>query len=340
MARSSPWGAGVSRRVAIYIALGLLTCLTLWGSLYVGPGDVSDPRLGPQFLALRGLRIAAAFLAGAGLAVGGVLVQGLFRNPLASPSIIGTTAGATLGGQIALLLWQSLSGLSLMQYVAPEMILPLGCICGALVALGLLFSLYRDQGDTVMLLLMGFLLSALFLALSGLVTSIAQERWELARAMIAYALGDVSGAGPRHVALGLPLVASGVLAAYFWGRPLDLMLSGEEEAASLGVDVATVRRYCILWTATLTAAAVSLGGNVGFVGLVVPHALRPLLGVSHRRLVPACALLGGTFLVACDALTRGLGTKSEIPLGVVTGLLGAPIFLSLLLRSRNELSHG
>ena len=330
----------MTRRSATHMALWLLLAITIWISLHVGPGDESDPVMGRHFFELRGLRIAAAFLAGAGLAVGGVLVQGLFRNPLASPSIIGTTAGATLGGQLALLLWQGLSGLSLLKHLAPELILPMGCMAGAVVALSLLFALHRNDGDTVMLLLVGFLLSALFLALSGLVTSIAQERWELARAMIAYALGDVSGAGPRHVALGFPLVVSGVIAAYLWGRPLDLMLSGEEEAASLGVDVVTVRRYCILWVAALTAAAVSVGGNLGFVGLVVPHALRPLLGVSHRRLVFGSALLGGTFVVACDALTRGLGTKSEIPLGVVTGLLGGPMFLSLLLRSRNELSHG
>lgn len=291
-------------------------------------------------MALRGQRIAAAFLAGAGLSVGGVLVQGLFRNPLASPSVIGTTAGATLGGQLSLLLYQTLATSAVLQAVSPELIQPLGCIVGAAAALSLLFALHRSDQDLVVLLLMGFLLSSLFLAMSSLVTSIAQERWELARAMIAYALGDVSGAGIRHIYLAGPLVVAGVVAAFLWGRPLDMMLSGEEEAASLGVDVGVVRRYCVMWTAALTAAAVSLGGNVGFVGLVVPHTLRLLLGEGHRNLVPASALLGGTFVVACDTLTRGVITTSEIPLGVVTGLLGAPVFMYLLMRNRGELGHG
>lgn len=323
-----------------YSALSMLAGLVVWGSLWVGPGDLNDTQLGDQFLALRGLRVAAAFLAGAALAVGGVLVQGLFRNPLASPSIIGTTAGATLGGQMSLLLWHSLANATLLQWVPPELILPFGCMAGAVAALLLLFSMHRGGEDLVVLLLMGFLLSSMFLSLSGLVTSIAQERWELARAMIAYALGDVSGAGLRHVSLAGPMVAFGVMAAALWGKPLDMMLSGEEEAASLGVDVSRVRKYCILWTAVLTAAAVSLGGNVGFVGLVVPHVLRPMVGVDHRRLVPASALLGGSFLVACDALTRGIATTSELPLGVVTGLLGAPMFIVLLMKSREQISHG
>jgi iron complex transport system permease protein len=220
------------------------------------------------------------------------------------------------------------------------MFLPLGCVAGALAALLLLLLVHRAGDDLVVLLLSGFLLSALFVALGGFVTSLAQERWELARAMIAFALGDVSGAGLRHVALALPLVLCGGIAAFLWARPLDMMLSGEEEAASLGVDVRAVRRWCIVWTAILTAAAVSIGGSIGFVGLVVPHALRPFVGVAHRRLVPAAVLLGGSFLVLCDALSRSVPARTELPLGVITGLIGAPAFLWLLLRTRREVAYG
>lgn len=323
-----------------YAALILLTALVVWLSLVLGRADEGDAQLGDVLLRLRGLRVVAAFLAGAALAVGGVIVQGLFRNPLASPSVIGTTAGATLGGRVAIWLLHAALSAGAAQYVLPEMVLPIGCLAGALFALFLLLTVHQGSDDLVMLLLIGFLLSSLFLALGGFVTSLAQERWELARAMIAFALGDVSGAGIRHVAMALPLVLGGTAAAYLWGGPLDLMLSGEDEAQTLGVDVTALRRYCVIWTAVLTAAAVSLGGNVGFVGLVVPHALRRFVGVSHRRLVPAAALLGGAFLVACDLITRIAPTTTEMPLGVVTGLIGAPLFLTLLLRSRRESFDG
>jgi iron complex transport system permease protein len=180
------------------------------------------------------------------------------------------------------------------------------------------------------------LLSALFVSVEGFVTSLAQERWELSRAVLSFALGDVSGVGPRQLWLALPLVSVGVALAWSWSAPLDLMLSGEEEAASLGADVQVVRRWVVVWTAILTAAAVAIGGNVGFVGLIVPHALRRFVGLQHRRLIPAAALGGGTFVVACDVLSRVLPGRSEVPLGVITGILGAPTFLWLLLKHRRE----
>jgi iron complex transport system permease protein len=150
----------------------------------------------------------------------------------------------------------------------------------------------------------------------------------------------VAGAGRRQILLAAPLIAAGVLAAWAWARSLDLLLSGEEEAAALGVDVAATRRWLTIWVAVLTGAAVSVGGNVIFVGLIIPHALRPLIGVQHRRLIPAVALGGGTFVLACDILARIIPTRAEIPLGVVTGIIGAPVFLMLLARSRRELAHG
>ena len=329
------------RRSGIYVFLGLLTVATSVGSLYVGTGDLDNASLADTFLTLRALRTAAAFLAGAALAVGGVLVQGLFRNPLASPSVVGTTAGAMLGGQLVLLMFQALLNQSgILQTVPMDMLVPLGCTVGAFIALSLLFILHRTGDDLVVLLLFGFLLSHLFLAFSGFITSLAQARWELARAIVSFTLGDVSGVSLRQVQFVAPLVGVGMAAAYAWGNTLDIMLSGEEEAQTLGVDVAVVRRYVVLWTAVLTAAAVSLGGNIGFVGLVVPHSLRPFLGVAHRGLVLGCALLGGCLVVACDTLTRAIPSSTEIPLGSVTSLVGGPLFIYLLFRSRKELHDG
>jgi iron complex transport system permease protein len=155
--------------------------------------------------------------------------------------------------------------------------------------------------------------------------------------MVSFTLGDLGGSGQRQVLLALPLVVIGCVAAWFWGRPLDLMLSGEDEARTLGVDVRSVRLWTITWTAVLTAASVSVAGNIAFVGLVVPHALRPFVGVGHRRLIPAAALGGGCFVVACDVFSRSIPGQADLPLGVVTGLVGAPAFLFLLMRTQRRL---
>ncbi len=306
--------------------------LAVAAGLLVGHGDLS-----PVFLELRAGRIACAGLAGAALSVAGVLMQGLFRNPLASPSVLGTTSGAALGGQ-AVLLAHGLVAAALPAWLVPEMALPLGCLLGAGCSLMILLLIARrvlaSGGDAlVAVLLTGFLLTSALAAMSSLLTWLGQERWELGRALIAFTLGGVDGKGLRHVLLATPLVVIGIAAAWAWGRTLDLLLAGEDEAASLGVDVVTARRWILAWTAALSAAAVAVGGGVAFVGLVVPHALRPFTGVGHRRLIPAAALGGAAFLILCDALCR-LTPGAELPLGILTSLIGAPVFVVLLLRWR------
>ena len=309
-------------------------------SLLIGASSLEDDSLVSTLLTLRAARGGVAYLAGAALAVAGVIVQGLFRNPLASPDLLGTTAGASFAGKLSLLLLQALTAHLHLSGIEPEAILPLGCLAGAAVALVVLLWIVRATPDTLILLLSGFLLSSLFLSMGSFVTSIAQESWELGRAVISFALGSVTGAGARQLAMIAPVTAIGTAFALLWARPLDLMLSGEDEARVLGLDVARARRWCIAWAALLTAGAVAVGGNVGFVGLVVPHGLRSLVGVAHRRLLPASALGGGAFLLACDMLARSVPSRTEVPLGVVTGILGAPLFLWLLLRSQREQGDG
>ena len=319
--------------IAVLIAL-LVGAVAL--SLMVGAASLADAGLRSALLELRGLRCGAAALAGAALAVAGVLVQGLFRNPLASPSILGTTAGANLGGQVALFAHGALAGV-LPLWVAPEMELPLGCLVGAGLALMLVLAFAGRGEDTVAILLAGFILSTLFASIGAFLQAQTQESWLLGRAMLAFALGGVDGKGLRHLALAAPLVLAGIAAAWVWGRHLDLLLSGEDEAAALGVEVASARRWILAWTALLTAAAVALAGGIAFVGLVVPHALRPFTGVEHRRLVPAAALGGAAFLVLADTAARCL-PHGEVPLGVVTGLIGGPLVLAILVRMRRELA--
>jgi len=316
----------------------LLTALAMLivMSLAFGPGSLADPALRATLLTLRASRLGSALLVGAALAVAGVVVQGLFQNPLADASVLGTSSGAVLGGEVALVATELLVGRHGAYGIPPDVVLPLGCMAGAIFSLSLVLAFARRSSDILSLVLTGFLLSSLFLSLGSLVTSIAQDRWELGRAVVAFALGDLTGDGPEHVALAAPLVFAGIAACWFWGKPLDLLLCGDEEAASLGVNVSQVRRCCVLWVAALTAGAVTIGGNIGFVGLLVPHALRPLLGVNHRRLVPIAALGGGVFVAACDLVVRVLPARGVVPLGVVTGLVGAPVFLVLLVRGQKR----
>lgn len=314
------------------VLLGLLALGSVLG-LLVGEGDLADPTLQEAFLRLRAWRLGNTVLAGAALAVGGVLVQGLFRNPLASPSILGSTAGASLGGITVLLLWDTLFLSGFWQGIPRELVLPAGCLLGAMLSLFVLLFVARRNPGIVPVLLTGFILSSFFLSVAGLLSSMAQERWELGRAVVAFSLGGIESKGARHFALALPMVGTAVFVAFGWARHLDLLLSGEEEAASLGVPVRQVRRWAIVWTATLTGAAVAIGGNIGFVGLVVPHALRPFVGTEHRQLIPAALVGGATFLVWADVLARCVPGVSQMPLGVVTGLVGAPVFLYLLARS-------
>jgi len=317
-----------------------LLVLLLVGSvglcLWVGQGSLADVGLRPTLLALRLSRLLASAVAGAALAVAGVVVQGVFRDPLVSPSILGTTAGANLGGQGALLFLASAHHALL----PAEIVLPLGCLTGAAFALLILLLFCRGRSGTLLLILTGFILSSFFLAIGGFITSIAQDRWDLGRAVVAFTLGGVAGTSTRQTLAVTPLLIAGIVAALAWSRSLDLFLSGEDEARSLGLDVGQARRWIIVWVAVLTAAAIAVGGNVAFVGLLVPHVLRPFVGVNHRRLIPAAAILGATFLVLCDTLVRALPTRSEIPLGVITGFVGAPLFLLLLIRGQRRVDHG
>lgn len=323
--------------VLAYTMLVTLLLVTAGLALAVGHGSLYDPALRSALLDLRGTRVLAALLAGAALAVGGVVVQGVFRNPLVSPAILGTTAGASLGGQVALLalVWGGAGS-----FVAAELVLPIGCLVGAGLALAILLLFCRERAGTLMLILTGFILSSLFLALGGFVTSLAQDQWDLGRAVVAFTLGGVGGTGARQVAAAAPLVLVGIGACWLWSGSLDVLLSGEDEARTLGVEVGQVRRWAVVWVAVLTAAAIAVGGNVAFVGLIVPHVLRPIVGVSHRRLLPAAALLGATFLIACDVIARVFPSRSELPLGVITGIIGAPVFLFLLARYHREVEHG
>jgi iron complex transport system permease protein len=327
-------GVRRTRAVACYVVLLVLSALAIVVGAKLGKAVTSDVELASTFVELRVYRTLVGFCVGGALAVGGVTVQGLFRNDLASPSVLGTTAAGSVGGQASLIAFQWLLAGVAPAWLRAEMFVPLGCVVGCLLGLAVLLMVNRVSSDTVMMLLAGFLVSSLFISLGAFLTSLAQDSWELGRALIAFTLGDLAGSGSRQLSLAAVLGGIGVAYSWYWGRSLDLMLSGEDEALSLGLNVRRLKLWVIVWTAVLTAGAVAVAGNVGFVGLIVPHVLRPWVGARHRTLIPAAVLGGGCFVVFCDVLCRVLPSQSELPLGVVTGLFGAPLFLFLLVRSQ------
>jgi iron complex transport system permease protein len=302
--------------------------------LFIGQNAGGDDELQWLFWELRSLRSLAAAVVGAALAVSGVLLQGLFRNPLADPSIIGTSAGATLGGMIMVLLGQLTAAYIVLP---PLLLLPLGCILGGLLSLWCILLVARRCQDTTSVLLAGVVLSMLFASIGAGIGAWAQGYLELSRALQLFALGGIDGKGIEQVLIVLPLFLAAFIAAWWWWAPsLDVLLSGEDEAMSLGVNLSRLRRWIIIWATFAVASAVAIGGSVAFVGLIVPHLLRGCIGPRHRRLLPAAALGGMIFVCACDSLIHLLPTPSPMPLGVVTGLIGAPLFVLLLLRLRQR----
>lgn len=318
-----------TRLAVLVIASAILIALTL----LAGRGSLQDARWSSTFLELRAYRAIAAVLVGSALAGAGVLAQGLFRNPLASPSVLGATAGASFGGQASLLLF---SVIVAQKTAPPELLVPFGTFVGAWATLGVVLIFARKSADLVSLLLVGFVLSALFLSLGSFVVSLAQEEWMLGRAVIAFALGGVAGNGLVQIGLAAPAVVGGLTIAAIWSRSLDLLATGPDEARSLGLDVRFATQWIIIWIAVLVAGAVSLGGNVGFVGLIIPHAARRWVGENHRLLLPTAAVGGGLFVAACDAVVRLIPSQTQVPLGVITGLVGAPFFLWILQDVRKQ----
>ncbi len=303
-------------------------------SIRLGNNDWADVDIRRAVVTLRAYRVGVAFFAGASLAVAGVVIQAVFRNALASPSVLGVTAGASLGGTVTLVVTEVVFSGAAAAAAFGEMLVPAGCMAGAAMALSLVLVLTRRRTSSTSFLLVGFLLSAVFLSMGAFVMSLSQSTWELGRVVVSFTLGTVSGSGPRQLVTIATWCIVGTVAALGWHRSLDMMLTGDEEALTLGVDVRRVRRWGIVWVAFLSAGAVAVGGNVAFVGLVVPHALRSVFGSSHRALIPAAAIGGGIFLVLCDLGARVAPTQSQMPLGVVTGLIGAPMLIALL--HRNE----
>ena len=272
-------------------------------------------------------RLALGLLIGAGLGTAGALLQGMFGNPLAEPGIVGVSSGAAVGGVTAIALGATAAG---------AWVLPLAAFAGGLVTTLLVYAGARSGGrtETVTLVLTGIAVNAICGALIGLAMFLSDDA-EL-RSITFWSLGSVANATWRTVALTTPLVLIGVAIGQRFAHPLDLLALGEGPARHLGIDTDRMRLQLIAVVAVLTAAGVAVAGIISFVGLVVPHLIRLVAGPGHRLLLPASALAGAAVLTAGDLFARTAAAPAEIPLGVLTALLGAPVFLYLLRTTRRR----
>jgi len=277
-------------------------------------------------LQIRVPRVLLAAAVGSSLAVSGAVFQGLFRNPMADPYVIGVSSGAALGAVFAML-----GGFSLA--VGGFGAVPLFAFFGGIVTILLVYNMARvGRAVPVMtLLLAGIAVSAFLSALVSLLTYFAGERLHQ---VIFWLMGGLGGATWMQVKVMLPYSLIGYLSVCIFSRELNAMLLGEETASHLGVDTEKVKKILLAGASLLVAAAVSTSGIIGFVGLVVPHFVRLVAGPDHRFLIPASALLGGSLLIATDLLARAIIAPTELPVGIITALIGAPLFVYLLKKRR------
>ncbi len=279
-------------------------------------------------LEIRLPRVALVALTGAALATSGVAYQGLFRNPLADPYLIGVAAGASLGATLVIAI----------QIAYPVNLglvaVPLGAFVGASITVALVYALGRvgRSVPTTTLILAGVAVGSLAVSLTTFLFLRAGER---APRVLAYLLGGYGGSGWDAVLAIFPFAAIGFVVIYLYARPLNVLLFDEEQAQQLGINVERVKLIVIVAATLITAAAVAFSGLIGFVGLIVPHAARFMVGPDHRRLLPLAALGGAGFLMLADLIARTVIAPEELPLGVVTAFAGAPFFLYLLRRAKN-----
>ena len=298
---------------------------------WVDLSAVGEPQRAVVWL-LRTPRVLVAALVGAALAVAGAQMQGLFKNPLASPDIVGTSAGGAFGAVLAIATGLATHSL---------FYLPAFSFVGAFIALFAVYFISTRHGRTPIatLLLAGVALSALIGAATSFIITMTWVRYEVAQEILFWLLGGLDNRTWAHFLLAVPCIAVGIAVSLVYTRDLDLLLTGDETAYSLGVEVEHVKRVVLTSAALLTGTAVAVSGVVGFVGLIVPHMVRLIIGPAHRRLIPASALTGAMFLVLADLLARTLHRPEEIRLGIITAAFGAPFFLYLLLKHRREIGY-
>lgn len=278
-------------------------------------------------LELRLPRVLLAMAVGASLSVAGGAFQGLFRNPMADPYVIGVSSGAALGAALAITLHPAVTFLGLGS-------VPLAAFAGAVLTVSVVYGVARAGREVPMgnLLLAGVAVGAFLSAMVSVVVVFSRQYLDQ---IVYWTMGSLAGRGWTHLGAALPYLVVGSLVLVACARDLNALLLGDEEAAHLGVPVERTKKLILAAASLLTAAAVATCGVVGFVGLIVPHIVRLVVGPDHRVLLPVSAVAGALLLVAADLAARTLVRPAELPLGVVTAAIGGPFFLHLLRRSRS-----
>ena len=314
-------------RRALFSALSLLFAGTLVASLLLGSAEHATADI---VLQIRLPRAVLAALVGAGLATAGALLQALLQNPLADPYVLGISGGAALGGVIAVGLGWSVG--------VGSMSVPLVAFLGALAATVLLWAVAGSGGalPSHSLLLTGIVFNAFASSLIIFVTT-ALDLSRVAGVFL-WLIGSIRLVDTWLIGAVAGFLFLGLGVGLYHAHALNLLSQGDETAAQLGVEVETVRRWILLATALMIGASVAVSGLIGFVGLIVPHLLRLVIGSDHRVLVPACAVFGAAFLMLADTLARTLLAPTELPVGALTSLVGGPLFLVLLRRELRSLS--
>jgi iron complex transport system permease protein len=297
--------------------------------------DTANPLAARDHLVLWSIRlprIVAAALVGSLLAVAGALMQGLFRNPLADPALVGVSSGGAFAAAAAIVFTDSALGLPL-RFAQAE-VLPIAAFAGSLITTVLLYIIASREGRTsiAVFLLAGLAIAAIANAGIGLLVFIADDRQ--LRDITFWMLGSLSGATWAKTTTIAPVLAIALIVCAMIARRLDLLVLGESEAFHTGVDVERLKRISIVLVSAMTGVAVAICGVVGFIGIIVPHLLRLVIGPAHRLLLPASAFLGAILLVGADTLARSIVAPAEMPIGILTAAIGAPFFLALLLRQR------
>lgn len=333
-------GMGVAVLIASVGMLVLASLISLGsGPTGVGLGDLwTYMKNGAEALplqdrvvleAVRVPRTLLAILVGAGLGVSGALMQGLFRNPLADPGIVGVTSGAAFAAVLAIVLGGTV--LAPLQALIGNQFVSLMAFGGGLLNTLLLYAIATRNGQTstMTLILAGIAIGAMSAAATGLLVFIADDRQ--LRDITFWSLGSLGGATYSKVLATLPFIAAVMIVLPFLARGLDALVLGDAAAYHMGVPVQRVKRIAVVAVAAACGASVAVAGSIGFVGIIVPHLLRLAVGPTHRFLLPASALCGASLLLLADSVARGIVAPAELPIGIVTAIIGAPVFLTLLL---------
>jgi iron complex transport system permease protein len=324
-------------RLELGLIAAMLALFTL--SLTVGPANVPagdslralfDDSFGPLTLVMQEIRLPRALLAmfiGAGLGLAGAAMQGYLRNPLAEPGLIGVSSSAALGAVLAIY-----SGFA----ASASFGLPVAALSGALIGVVLVMALAGPRGGSLTLILAGIAISALTGALTSLVLNLSPNPFA-ANEIVFWMMGSLADRSMTHLWLALPFIVIGALILAGTGRALDALTLGEDAAETMGINLKHLRLFLVVGTAFIVGGTTAVAGAIGFIGLVVPHILRPLVGARPSRLLFTSAIGGAIMLQMADIAVRLILPERDLKLGVVTAIVGAPLFLHLIYKTRKEL---